>query len=160
MWCVSQCVSPPPPLTPCAPLPPLTGRLNVLANVVRKPMRQIFSEFSGKPAKVGPAKGSVLGGDEDTGSVPGGLLCLWGRTRAKGSAPGGGSACGGFGAREGGRVLVPGGVSTHPCCCPCFQAGEDEYTGSGDVKYHLGTSYNRPTTNGKMVALSLMANPR
>ena len=41
-----------------------------------------------------------------------------------------------------------------------FQAGEDEYTGSGDVKYHLGTSYNRPTTNGKMVALSLMANPR
>ncbi len=39
------------------------------------------------------------------------------------------------------------------------QANEDEYTGSGDVKYHLGTSYNRPTTSGKMVALSLMANP-
>lgn len=34
-----------------------------------------------------------------------------------------------------------------------------EYTGSGDVKYHLGTSYNRPTINGKMVHLSLMANP-
>eukprot|EP00878_Enallax_costatus_P004918 GHUV01005173.1.p1 GENE.GHUV01005173.1~~GHUV01005173.1.p1 ORF type:complete len:711 (+),score=203.05 GHUV01005173.1:2140-4272(+) len=31
--------------------------------------------------------------------------------------------------------------------------------GSGDVKYHLGTSYNRPTINGKMVHLSLMANP-
>jgi hypothetical protein len=31
--------------------------------------------------------------------------------------------------------------------------------GSGDVKYHLGTSYNRPTVNGKMVHLSLMANP-
>lgn len=30
---------------------------------------------------------------------------------------------------------------------------------SGDVKYHLGTSYNRPTSNGKMVHLSLMANP-
>jgi 2-oxoglutarate dehydrogenase E1 component len=36
---------------------------------------------------------------------------------------------------------------------------EREYTGSGDVKYHLGTSYNRPTINGKMVHLSLMANP-
>jgi 2-oxoglutarate dehydrogenase E1 component len=64
--------------------------LNVLANVVRKPMAQIFSEFSGKKLK-GP--------------------------------------------------------------------DEREYTGSGDVKYHLGTSYNRPTINGKMVHLSLMANP-
>jgi hypothetical protein len=27
------------------------GRLNVLANVVRKPMAQIFSEFSGKKLK-------------------------------------------------------------------------------------------------------------
>lgn len=26
-------------------------------------------------------------------------------------------------------------------------------------QYHLGTSYNRPTINGKMVHLSLMANP-
>lgn len=33
------------------------------------------------------------------------------------------------------------------------------FAGSGDVKYHLGTSYNRPTINGKMVHLSLMANP-
>lgn len=69
---------------------PHRGRLNVLANVVRKPMAQIFSEFSGKKLK-GP--------------------------------------------------------------------DEREYTGSGDVKYHLGTSYNRPTINGKMVHLSLMANP-
>eukprot|EP00879_Flechtneria_rotunda_P007432 GHRR01007796.1.p1 GENE.GHRR01007796.1~~GHRR01007796.1.p1 ORF type:complete len:742 (+),score=239.80 GHRR01007796.1:134-2359(+) len=68
---------------------PHRGRLNVLANVVRKPMAQIFSEFSGKKLK-GP---------------------------------------------------------------------EGEYTGSGDVKYHLGTSYNRPTSSGKMVHLSLMANP-
>lgn len=75
------CTTPP-------PLPP--GRLNVLANVVRKPMRQIFTEFSGKKA----------------------------------------------------------------------DAVEDEYTGSGDVKYHLGTSYHRPTSNGKMVYLSLVANPR
>lgn len=36
---------------------------------------------------------------------------------------------------------------------------QGEYTGSGDVKYHLGTSYNRPTVNGKMVHLSLVANP-
>ncbi len=27
------------------------------------------------------------------------------------------------------------------------------------LQYHLGTSYNRPTINGKMVHLSLMANP-
>lgn len=68
---------------------PHRGRLNVLANVVRKPMAQIFSEFSGRAAK----------GDDG------------------------------------------------------------EYMGSGDVKYHLGTSYNRPTIGGKMVHLSLMANP-
>lgn len=68
---------------------PHRGRLNVLANVVRKPMAQIFSEFSGKAQK----------------------------------------------------------------------GAENEYMGSGDVKYHLGTSYNRPTVNGKMVHLSLMANP-
>lgn len=29
----------------------------------------------------------------------------------------------------------------------------------GGVKHHLGTSYNRPTINGKMVHLSLMPNP-
>lgn len=68
---------------------PHRGRLNVLANVVRKPMAQIFHEFSG--------------------SMP--------------------------------------------------KASVGEYTGSGDVKYHLGTSYNRPTSSGKMVHLSLLANP-
>lgn len=31
--------------------------------------------------------------------------------------------------------------------------------GSGDVKYHLGANYERPTPNGKRVALSLLANP-
>jgi 2-oxoglutarate dehydrogenase E1 component len=69
---------------------PHRGRLNVLGNVVRKPLRQIFSEFSGgiKPS-------------EDAGG----------------------------------------------------------YTGSGDVKYHLGTSYDRPTRGGKRVHLSLVANP-
>ncbi|KAK9832587.1 hypothetical protein WJX81_001617 [Elliptochloris bilobata] len=66
---------------------PHRGRLNVLANVVRKPLAQIFSEF--------------------TGTVPMG----------------------------------------------------DHYMGSGDVKYHLGTSYDRPTVSGKRVHLSLLANP-
>jgi 2-oxoglutarate dehydrogenase E1 component len=55
----------------------------VLANVMRKPMEAVFSEFAGrKPAK---------GGEGDTG---------------------------------------------------------DTYMGSGDVKYHLGTSYDRPTISG------------
>lgn len=67
------------------------GRLNVLGNVVRKPLRQIFSEFSG-------------------GTKP---------------------ASGEFGS----------------------------YTGTGDVKYHLGTSYDRPTRGGKRIHLSLVANP-
>ncbi|XBW38782.1 hypothetical protein QEN19_004366 [Hanseniaspora menglaensis] len=35
----------------------------------------------------------------------------------------------------------------------------DEYEGSGDVKYHLGMNYQRPTTSGKFVNLSLVANP-
>ncbi|GJZ91093.1 2-oxoglutarate dehydrogenase, mitochondrial-like protein [Tanacetum coccineum] len=33
------------------------------------------------------------------------------------------------------------------------------YTGIGDVKYHLGTSYDRPTKGGKRIHLSLVANP-
>jgi hypothetical protein len=60
----------------------------VLANVVRKPMQQIFSEFTG-----------IKSGDQGT------------------------------------------------------------FTGTGDVKYHLGTSYDRPTITGKRVHLSLLANP-
>eukprot|EP00898_Chlorokybus_atmophyticus_P002539 jgi/Chlat1/3286/Chrsp22S03535 len=71
---------------------PHRGRLNVLANVVRKPMAQIFSEFS------------------------------------KGVAP---------------------IKSEDPA----------QFIGSGDVKYHLGTSYDRPTRGGKRVHLSLIANP-
>lgn len=69
---------------------PHRGRLNVLANVVRKPLRQIFNEFSGGTKPV-----------EEQGL----------------------------------------------------------YTGTGDVKYHLGTSYDRPTRSGKMIHLSLVANP-
>jgi 2-oxoglutarate dehydrogenase E1 component len=68
---------------------PHRGRLNVLANVVRKPMEQIFSEFQGT-------------------------------------------------------------ASPDP---------DQDFSGSGDVKYHLGMSYQRPTVSGKNVHLSLVANP-
>jgi 2-oxoglutarate dehydrogenase E1 component len=64
---------------------PHRGRLNVLANVIRKPIEAILSEF-------------------------------------KGTA----------------------------------DASEE---GGGDVKYHLGANYVRPTPSGKRVALSLVANP-
>ncbi|CAA20299.1 2-oxoglutarate dehydrogenase, mitochondrial [Schizosaccharomyces pombe] len=37
------------------------------------------------------------------------------------------------------------------------QDPDDE--GSGDVKYHLGMNYQRPTPSGKRVSLSLVANP-
>ena len=67
---------------------PHRGRLSVLANVVRKPMAQIFSEFTGVRPGEGP-----------------------------------------------------------------------EYSGTGDVKYHLGTSYDRPTVCGRRVHMSLLANP-
>eukprot|EP00793_Prasinoderma_coloniale_P005244 PRCOL_00001005-RA len=66
------------------------GRLNVLGNVVRKPLRQIFNEFLGKNHSVD---------------------------------------------------------------------GDDSWGGSGDVKYHLGTSFDRPTVSGKRIHLSLLANP-
>ncbi|KAJ4493227.1 oxoglutarate dehydrogenase [Lentinula lateritia] len=62
---------------------PHRGRLNVLANVIRKPIEAILNEFSG----------------------------------AEGDEP------------------------------------------AGDVKYHLGANYVRPTPSGKKVALSLVANP-
>eukprot|EP01125_Pyxidicula_operculata_P002765 TRINITY_DN125_c0_g2_i1.p1 TRINITY_DN125_c0_g2~~TRINITY_DN125_c0_g2_i1.p1 ORF type:complete len:997 (-),score=267.81 TRINITY_DN125_c0_g2_i1:88-3078(-) len=62
------------------------GRLNVLANVLRKPYSKIFHEFT------------------------------WGTTT------------------------------------------RDDFA-SGDVKYHLGTSYDRPTRNGKNIHLCLVANP-
>ena len=73
---------------------PHRGRLNVLANVMRKPMEQVFYEFAGRKPKF----------EEKVGE---------------------------------GEV----------------------YHGSGDVKYHLGTSYDRPTLSGRRVHLSLLANP-
>ncbi|KAJ3157719.1 hypothetical protein HDU89_000096 [Geranomyces variabilis] len=38
-------------------------------------------------------------------------------------------------------------------------SAEDTVEGSGDVKYHLGMNYMRPTPSGKNVHLSLAANP-
>lgn len=40
-----------------------------------------------------------------------------------------------------------------------FAGTEDDGEGGGDVKYHLGANYVRPTPSGKKVALSLVANP-
>jgi 2-oxoglutarate dehydrogenase E1 component len=39
------------------------------------------------------------------------------------------------------------------------ETSESDADGSGDVKYHLGANYVRPTPSGKRVALSLVANP-
>ena len=38
-------------------------------------------------------------------------------------------------------------------------AGGSSFIGSGDVKYHLGTSVDRPTLAGKEIRISLLANP-
>jgi 2-oxoglutarate dehydrogenase E1 component len=72
---------------------PHRGRLNVLANVMRKPMPQIFKEFQG----------------------------------------------------------------THYDLDKLI--GTDDWSGSGDVKYHLGTSMDRTYPDGRTVHLSLVANP-
>ncbi|RLV93777.1 2-oxoglutarate dehydrogenase mitochondrial [Spathaspora sp. JA1] len=40
-----------------------------------------------------------------------------------------------------------------------FQGIVEQGEGSGDVKYHLGMNYARPTTSGKYVNLSIVANP-
>lgn len=65
------------------------GRLNVLTNVIRKPLEQIFKEFMGT------------------------------------------------------HIPVDG----------------DDWSGSGDVKYHLGTSFHRVYPDGRAVNISMLANP-
>ena len=40
-----------------------------------------------------------------------------------------------------------------------FTGSKEFDEGSGDVKYHLGMNYARPTTSGKFVNLSIVANP-
>lgn len=69
---------------------PHRGRLNVLANVVRKPVEAILKEFAKLPKDDQPPDWSIH---------------------------------------------------------------------SGDVKYHLGTSFDRPTRSGKRIHLSLLSNP-
>ena len=68
---------------------PHRGRLNVLANVVRKPLEHLFCEFQGIES----------------------------------------------------------------------ENIDEDFSGSGDVKYHLGMSYERKTISGKSVHISLVANP-
>lgn len=68
---------------------PHRGRLNVLANVVRKPLEQIFNEFQGKTP----------------------------------------------------------------------DQNNDDYQTSGDVKYHLGTSYTKTYSSGKKLTATVLANP-
>ncbi|DAZ93464.1 TPA: hypothetical protein N0F65_006523 [Lagenidium giganteum] len=78
---------------------PHRGRLNVLSNVIRKPIQQIFKEFQGTHFDVESWK-SV---DADSADA--------------------------------------------------------DWSNSGDVKYHLGTSYDRMYPDGRHVHLSLVANP-
>ncbi|KDO20700.1 oxoglutarate dehydrogenase [Saprolegnia parasitica CBS 223.65] len=73
---------------------PHRGRLNVLANVIRKPIQQIFKEFQGTHFDL----------DKYVNDV-------------------------------------------------------DDWSNSGDVKYHLGTSFDRTYPDGRKVHLSLVANP-
>eukprot|EP00029_Vermamoeba_vermiformis_P007267 TRINITY_DN309_c0_g1_i1.p1 TRINITY_DN309_c0_g1~~TRINITY_DN309_c0_g1_i1.p1 ORF type:complete len:1036 (+),score=285.46 TRINITY_DN309_c0_g1_i1:380-3109(+) len=62
-----------------------------------------------------------------------------------------------------GRLNVLGNVVRKPLEVLLYEFEKgaviyDEWA-SGDVKYHLGTSYDRPTRSGKKVHLSLLANP-
>ena len=72
---------------------PHRGRLNVLVNVIRKPMEKLLREFQG----------------------------------------------------------------THVSVSKDRAASADDWSGSGDVKYHLGTSYDRTYPDGRKVHLALVA---
>ncbi|POM72240.1 Oxoglutarate dehydrogenase (succinyl-transferring), E1 component, partial [Phytophthora palmivora] len=74
---------------------PHRGRLNVLSNVIRKPIQQIFKEFQG----------------------------------------------------------------THIDVESYNEPDVEDWSNAGDVKYHLGTSYDRAYPDGRQVHLSLVANP-
>ncbi len=75
---------------------PHRGRLNVLVNVIRKPMEQLLKEFMGTHVDLESFSKKIASGD---------------------------------------------------------------WSGSGDVKYHLGTSYDRTYPDGRTVHMSLVANP-
>ncbi|WFD21465.1 oxoglutarate dehydrogenase (succinyl-transferring) [Malassezia equina] len=59
-----------------------------------------------------------------------------------------------------GRLNVLGNVIRRPLESILHQfADKTNEEGGGDVKYHLGANYIRPTPSGEKVALSLVANP-
>ncbi|KAI9209482.1 thiamine diphosphate-binding protein [Polychytrium aggregatum] len=61
-----------------------------------------------------------------------------------------------------GRLNVLSNVVRKPnqsIFCEFAGSGGNHVEGSGDVKYHLGMRYTRPTPSGRMVELSLVANP-
>ena len=61
-----------------------------------------------------------------------------------------------------GRLNVLSNVVRKPnesIFCEFGGSVEPSDEGSGDVKYHLGMNYDRPTPCGKRVHLSLAANP-
>ncbi|WVQ70209.1 oxoglutarate dehydrogenase (succinyl-transferring), E1 component [Kwoniella botswanensis] len=60
-----------------------------------------------------------------------------------------------------GRLNVLGNVIRKPieAILNEFANTDKDDTGGGDVKYHLGANYVRPTPSGKKVSLSLVANP-
>ena len=69
--------TPPHPHPPThTPHQPTKGRLNLLANVVRKPMAQIFSEFSGRKMK--GASGEYTGSGDVKYHLGERGLCVWG----------------------------------------------------------------------------------
>ncbi|TFK23427.1 oxoglutarate dehydrogenase, partial [Coprinopsis marcescibilis] len=58
-----------------------------------------------------------------------------------------------------GRLNVLGNVIRKPIEAILNEFSGDEDDPAGDVKYHLGANYVRPTPSGKKVSLSLVANP-
>ncbi|CAO1628563.1 unnamed protein product [Parajaminaea phylloscopi] len=58
-----------------------------------------------------------------------------------------------------GRLNVLANVIRRPIEGILHQFAGEDVDGGGDVKYHLGANYVRPTPSGKKVALSLVANP-
>lgn len=59
-----------------------------------------------------------------------------------------------------GRLNILGNVIRKPIEAILNEfAGPKDDEGGGDVKYHLGANYIRPTPSGKKVSLSLVANP-
>ena len=116
------------------------GRLNVLANVMRKPMEQV----GGSPAGCRPA-GCFL--------PPPGNLELRPRTAhelplASASSRAQPHWCSVF-FPPSLRQVFSEFAGRKPVHTPSPD-DPDTYMGSGDVKYHLGTSYDRPTISGAL----------